>query len=76
MSIYKNPQPYLMVVAMKRIYEFFRDRKGTAVEQAVLIGGALAVVAGAAVMIKHQADNANSLGDTARSKAENKINDL
>ena len=61
---------------MRGVRDFVRNREGTSVEQAVLVGGALAVVAAVASLVKHQTDNASSVGDTAKSKAEAKINNL
>jgi len=61
---------------MRGVKDFIRNREGTSVEQAVLVGGALAVVAAVASLVKHQTDNASSVGDTAKNKAETKINNL
>ena len=61
---------------MRGVRDFIRNREGTAIENAVMVGAALAVVAAVAAVVKHQSDNANSVGDTAKDKANNEINNL
>ena len=61
---------------MRGVRDFIRNREGTAIENAVMVGAALAVVAAVAAVVKHQSDNANSVGDRAKNKSIEKINNL